>query len=56
MILSIFIDALGWEPCSTAVPCDTTRGLTCVANICECDQYSFWDNVTTIWCQIIVIK
>ncbi|CAF2587610.1 unnamed protein product [Rotaria sp. Silwood2] len=44
-------NALGGETCSASVPCDTTRGLTCVSNICECDQYSYWDNVTTYWCQ-----
>jgi hypothetical protein len=56
MILSVLIDALGWEYCSVTVPCDTTRGLTCAAfNLCECDNYSYWDNVTTMWCQQKVI-
>ncbi|CAF4086891.1 unnamed protein product [Rotaria socialis] len=44
-------NALGGQPCSVSVPCDTKRGLTCTAGICECDSYSYWDNVTTEWCQ-----
>ena len=48
-----FSDAFGWEPCSASIACDTTRGLTCsnVTNTCECDEYSYWDNVTTFWCE-----
>ncbi|CAF1503612.1 unnamed protein product [Adineta ricciae] len=44
---------LGWDPCNSSVPCDTTRGLTCVSGYCECDAYSFWDNVTTKYCQTL---
>lgn len=45
------IDALGGQACSGSVPCDTTRGLSCVSSICQCDAYSYWDNVTSQWCQ-----
>jgi hypothetical protein len=57
LIRYVFIDALGWQPCSITVPCDTSRGLTCsnTSNTCQCDQYSYWDNVTTFWCQSQVI-
>ncbi|CAF0829414.1 unnamed protein product [Adineta steineri] len=44
---------LGWDPCNATVPCDTSKGLTCVAGLCECDAYSYWDNVTTINCQTL---
>lgn len=46
-------NARGWEPCSGSIPCDATRGLTCNSSLstCECDSLSFWDNVTTQYCQ-----
>jgi hypothetical protein len=57
ILFLLFIEARGGDPCSSTVPCDATRGLTCsnTSNTCQCNQLSYWDNVTTFWCQTKVI-
>jgi hypothetical protein len=50
------LDALGWQPCSSSIPCDSTRGLTCLSGLCQCDSYSYWDNGTIQWCEPKVIS
>ena len=53
--INVVLDAFGWEACDVSILCDTSRGLTCVNNTCECGSLYYWDNVTAFWCEQKVI-